>query len=148
MRDIKQILLLSLWWVPRISGIIFALFLAVFSLDVFGQGTPVWKTALALLIHNIPTIVILTVIVFSWKRSWLGAVSFLILCIVSFFLMPAKSKSLLIVLPLIGVGVLFFLNWLLRAEIKRAKKSIQENLLKYQVLKTVPCHRTCHTILP
>lgn len=123
LRQMKHILLLSLWWIPRISSILFALFLALFSLDVFGQGTGVWKTALAFLIHNIPTIVILLVLIFSWKRSWLGAICFTLIGIAFYFLMPGKSTSLLLILPIIVIAILFFLNWLLRADIKKAKQA-------------------------
>jgi hypothetical protein len=122
MKSVKQILLLSLWWIPRISCIVFALFLSLFSFDVFGQGAGIWKTALAFLIHNLPTIVFAVVLVFSWKRSWLGAICYTILGIVFYFLMPGNSTSLLLVLPIIGIGILFFFNWLLRAEIKKAKQ--------------------------
>jgi hypothetical protein len=125
MQAMKHIILLSLWWIPRIFCILFALFLSVFSLDVFGQGTGFWRTAMAFLIHNIPTIVIVLVLIFSWRRSWLGAICFTLTGIAFYFLMPGKSTSLLIILPIIGVGILFFLNWMLRADIKEAKQALQ-----------------------
>lgn len=123
MQTLKHILLLSIWWIPRLFCILFALFLSVFSLDVFGQGTGIWKTALALLIHNIPSIVIVFVLVFSWRRSWLGAIAFTLIGIAFYFLMPGKSTSLLIILPIIGIAILFFLNWMFRADIKEAKQA-------------------------
>lgn len=123
MQTLKQLLLLSLWWIPRIFGIIFALFMMVFSFDVFGQGEPVWRTALSFIIHNIPTIVLLVVMIFSWKRSWLGAIFFFVIGIVFFILMPNKAKSLFIVLPLIITAVLFFLNWIFRGGIRKAKET-------------------------
>jgi len=121
MQLLKYILLLSLWWIPRIFSILFAMFLAFFSMDVFGQGDPAWKTALALLMHNIPTILIVVVLVFSWKRSWLGAICFFIIGVTFFLLMPNKTNSLFLVLPILGTSLLFFLNWTFRAGIKKAK---------------------------
>ena len=123
MQILKQLLLLSLWWIPRIAGILFALFLTVFSFDVFGQGEPVWKTAMAFIIHNIPTIVLLIVMYFSWRRSWLGAIAFFVLGVVFFLLMPNKAKSIFIVLPLLITAVLFFLNWIFRSGIRKAKET-------------------------
>jgi len=123
MQAIKYLLLLSLWWTPRILCILLALFLSFFSFDVFGLGTNAWKTALAFIMHNIPTIIIVLVLIFSWKRSWLGAICFTIIGIVFFFLMPGKSTSLILVLPIIGIGVLFYLNWLFRAGIKKAREA-------------------------
>lgn len=123
MQTLKQIVFLSLWWIPRIAGILFALFLTVFSFDVFGQGEPVWKTAMAFIIHNIPTIVLLIVMYFSWRRSWLGAMAFFVLGVVFFLLMPNKAKSIFIVLPLLITAVLFFLNWVFRSSIRKAKET-------------------------
>ena len=45
---------LALFWTPRILCIVFALFLSLFSLDVFGEGYGFWETLLALLIHLVP----------------------------------------------------------------------------------------------
>jgi hypothetical protein len=42
-----------LYWTPRILGIIFVLFLMMFSLDVFDTGLTLDQTILALFIHNI-----------------------------------------------------------------------------------------------
>ncbi len=123
MQAIKYLLLLSLWWTPRILCILLALFLSFFSFDVFGLGTKAWETALAFLMHNIPTIIIVLVLIFSWKRSWLGAISYTIIGIVFYFLMPGRSTSLILVLPIIAIGVLYYLNWLFRAEIIKAKKA-------------------------
>jgi hypothetical protein len=55
----------------------FALFLSVLAIDVFGQGHGFWGTALALLIHLIPTGVIIAVLVISWRQEWLAAVVFI-----------------------------------------------------------------------
>ena len=47
----KRALKQGLVWTPRILGILFAVFLNLFALDVFGEDHGFWKTILTLLIH-------------------------------------------------------------------------------------------------
>jgi hypothetical protein len=44
-QPVKRILL----WTPRVLSLLFALFVSLFALDVFGQGYGFWQTTLALL---------------------------------------------------------------------------------------------------
>ena len=39
---------LTLFWTPRVAGILFVLFLSIFALDVFGETRGFWETLLAL----------------------------------------------------------------------------------------------------
>ncbi|MGQ0603506.1 MAG: DUF7670 domain-containing protein [Anaerolineales bacterium] len=48
-----------LFWIPRILTILFAGFVSLFALDVFVEGYGFWETLLALLMHLIPTGLIL-----------------------------------------------------------------------------------------
>lgn len=61
---------------PRALGIAFALFLALFALDVFDSATGVVATAAALLIHLVPTFVLLATVAIAWRREWIGALVF------------------------------------------------------------------------
>jgi hypothetical protein len=65
-----------LFWTPRILCLAFALFVSTFALDVFAEGNGFWKTALALLVHLIPTGIILVVLAVSWRWQWMGAIFF------------------------------------------------------------------------
>lgn len=121
LQTVKHALLLTLWWLPRIFSILFALFLGVFSFDIFGKSLGPWKAGWLFTIHNIPTIIIVVILILSWKRSWLGGVSFILLGIIFFFLQPDKGNSLFTIVPLLIIGMLFLLNWSLRSEIKKAK---------------------------
>jgi hypothetical protein len=107
-----------IYWIPRIVSIIFILFLALFSLDVFGEGLGFWETALALLIHNIPSIALLIVLIFAWKYEIVGGIAFTLFGI--FYITQVKSApdwkmmitwSLIIAGPAFLVGALFFMNW-------------------------------------
>lgn len=61
---------------PRALGIGFALFLSVFALDVFETPAGFVDTAVALLIHLIPTFVLLLTVAVAWRREWIGALVF------------------------------------------------------------------------
>lgn len=67
-----------LYWTPRILTIIFIIFLSLFSLDIFGNNYTFWETVLGLFMHNIPSLVLLVLLIFAWKREWIGAVAFVL----------------------------------------------------------------------
>jgi hypothetical protein len=99
-------------WSPRVLGIAVALFLAAFALDVFGEGRGVLRTALALLAHLIPSLLVLAAVAAAWRRPWVGAVVFLGLATVyAASTLRRPDWILLIAGPLALVGVLFALGW-------------------------------------
>ena len=108
-----------LFWSPRLLTILFAGFLSLFSLDVFGQGYGVWQTVLAFLMHSIPTGIVLVVLAVSWRWEWVGAVLFTALGL-SYALMAWAHPSWIVVIsgPLVLVGGLFLLGWCKRKEIR------------------------------
>jgi hypothetical protein len=46
---------------------VFAVFISMFELDVFGAGYGFLNTIIALLMHLIPTVIILIVLAVSWR---------------------------------------------------------------------------------
>ncbi len=64
------------FWCPRVLTILFALFLSLFALDVFGEGYSFWQTLIGLVMHLIPTLIILVVLAVSWRWEWVGTVLF------------------------------------------------------------------------
>ena len=48
-----------LFWSPRVLGILIAIFVSLFALDVFAEGSSSWEIVVALAMHLIPTFVIL-----------------------------------------------------------------------------------------
>lgn len=115
-------LLLLLHWSPRVLCIIFAVFISLFALDAFDQGTSFLKTALALLIHLIPTIIIVLVLILSWRWSWIGGISYILLGIV-YIIWSSKTGrgSHIIDFPLFLIGFLFLADWILRKKVKEAQ---------------------------
>jgi hypothetical protein len=110
-----------LYWSPRIPCLLFAAFISLFALDVFGAGYGFWKTTLALLIHLIPTWVVLVVLAASWRWEWVGACLFTALGVLYLVLFWGRfhwSAYLCIAGPLFLVGILFSLNWLCRRELR------------------------------
>ena len=110
-----------LFWAPRILSILFAVFVSIFALDVFGVGYSVAETILALLIHLIPTAIVVIVIIISWRWEWVGGILFIVLgllYLVSSWGRFPWSVYLVISGPLVLVGVLFLVNWLYRKQLR------------------------------
>jgi hypothetical protein len=115
-----------LYWIPRILTIAFAIFISLFALDVFRAGIGFWDVTLALLIHLIPTAVVLGVLALSWRREWIGAIIYIALAILYIVRTWGRfplSTYLIIAGPLILIGVLFMLNWVLRGKFEMSPKS-------------------------
>lgn len=109
-------------WIPRILLLMFALFLTIFSWDVFEGNESIWNKLLGLLIHNIPTYVFLLVLWFSWKRPFWGG--YIILAIVilfnAFFLYFQHLEWFIFICgPLILCSILFFLAHYIRPKEKQ-----------------------------
>jgi hypothetical protein len=107
------------YWTPRILSILFLLFLAMFSLDVFEPGMGFWEIVAGLLVHNIPTFVLLIILLISWKYEIVGGIAF-ILAGLFYTLMIFTSNSFewymiswiaTIALPAFLIGALFLMNW-------------------------------------
>ena len=102
----KQILI----WSPRVLCIIFAIFLSIFAMDVFSEDYDLGETILALLMHLIPTIMIVFMLVIAWRWEGIGAILFIVLPLL--FLIMSRWESWIISGPLLLVGILFLFNWI------------------------------------
>jgi len=120
-RPVKRLL----FWAPRILCILFAVFVSLFALDVFGEDYGFWGTILALLMHLIPTGVILIVLAISWRWEWVGGILFIALGVLYLVMSWGRfhwSAYLVISGPLFLVGALFLINWLYRAELRTQRR--------------------------
>lgn len=108
-----------LFWTPRVLAVLFAAFISIFAFDVFDGGYNFWETILALLIHLIPTAVVLLVLALSWRWEWIGGIMYPVLGILYLIAFEGQhwSAYLLIAGPLFLIGALFWLNWLYRTEL-------------------------------
>jgi hypothetical protein len=108
-----------LFWTPRLLSILFAIFISLFAFDVFGEGYGFWATILALLMHLIPTGIVLLVLALAWRWEWIGGLLFIGLGLLYLARFQGQHWSAYVALsgPLFLIGVLFLLNWLYRAEL-------------------------------
>ncbi|MBM2817218.1 MAG: hypothetical protein HW421_3980 [Ignavibacteria bacterium] len=108
-----------IYWSPRVLCIITILFLSLFALDVFQEHHGFFHIILALLIHLIPSLLILVILIISWQREWIGGFLFNILgilYIVSAWGNFPISVYFLISGPLFLTGILFLINWRLKGK--------------------------------
>lgn len=119
-----------IYWTPRVLGILFVLFLMMFSLDIFDGNYGFWGTVVGLFMHNLPAIILAVLLWLSWKREIIGAITFIAagLLYVGLIMISGLasgrfewymlSYSFIIAGPAILVGVLFLLGWLKKKKIK------------------------------
>ena len=91
-------------WLPRILGIGVALFVALFALDAVGEG------AGSLVIHAIPSLLILAIVAIGWKHPWVAAAAFMALGGCYAVSVRRMDWILVIAAPLFVVGLLFLLS--------------------------------------
>jgi hypothetical protein len=102
-------------WGPRLAAILIILFLGLFSLDVFEMEASPLELLGGFLIHNIPSFVLLVLLIFAWKRPAVGFVAYLIAAVLFalFFIrsLDALPSLLMFVLPILLIAGLFYADW-------------------------------------
>lgn len=116
------------YWAPRILSILFILFLALMSLDVFEGNNSFWETVLELLLHNIPTFILLVVLLISWKYEIVGGIAFIMAGLAHLVSSVVRVDadpwyvsfltSLIIDVPAFFIGILFLVGWFKNKNIK------------------------------
>ena len=102
-----------LFWTPRVLGVLIAIFVSLFALDVFGEGYSFWETIVALAMHLIPTAVILITLAVAcrWERA--GGILFIGLGVlyITLFWDPSRFPAYMMISgKLFLVGILFLHN--------------------------------------
>jgi hypothetical protein len=115
-RQISPRLAKIIHWAPRIAAILIILFVGLFSLDVFGNGAPPLEVLVAFLIHNIPSIFMLILLIFAWKRPAVGVGAFVAAAVMIVIISMRAGIYLLtnilfFVLPMLLVAGLFYADW-------------------------------------
>lgn len=113
-----------LLWIPRLLLIVFALFLVIFSFDVFEEDKGAVETAIGFVVHNIPSIMLGLLVFAAWRREWIGAVACLLLAIA--YIVWGWGRFPIFVYfamagPLFLVAVLYTVNWQLRSRSARVR---------------------------
>jgi hypothetical protein len=117
-----------LYWSPRVLAILFIIFMALMSLDVITPEASIWEIMGGMFMHNIPTMVMIVVLIVAWKHEIVGGIVF-ILAGVAYVILTATSGqpwyivlswSLTIAGPAFLIGILFLVNWY------KKKKNVQK----------------------
>jgi len=101
-------------WAPRIAAIVIIFFVSLFSLDVFEmEGTPLELLG-GFLMHSLPSIFMIILLVFAWRRPVVGFIAFLLagLFFLRFVIFGADlGHFLLFSGPLLLISGLFYVDW-------------------------------------
>jgi len=103
-------MLKSLRWGARILTILLILFIGMFSIDVFFEGYKFPEILVAFFMHNVPTFLLIAVLIVAWKRPKIGGILFIILALASLIFFKTYRDLivfLLISLPPLVIGLLF-----------------------------------------
>lgn len=100
-----------LYIAPRAIAIAGIIFLSLFALDVGAAGMPLVQYLTGLLIHLLPSLVLLMVLVAAWRYEFVGGVLF-ILCGLAPVLLLSNPLWVNAILgsPFILAGLLFLLH--------------------------------------
>jgi hypothetical protein len=102
--------------------------MALMSLDVITSEASIWEIIGGMFMHNIPTMVMIVVLIVAWKREIVGGIVFILAGFVYIILTATSglpwyivlSWSLTIAGPAFLIGVLFLVNWY------KKKKNVQK----------------------
>ena len=106
-------------------------FLALFSLDVFGEGQGFWQTLLALFMHNIPAIILLIIVIIAWKHEIVGAIGFILGVLLYIALLATTAirnqfewYMIVWAIQISGIaffiGILYLINWRRKLKVPKA----------------------------
>lgn len=102
-------------WAPRVAAILIIFFISLFSLDVFEMEASPLELLGGFLIHNIPSIAMLGLLAFAWKRPAVGFVAFFLAGVLFAFFFVRDVGSLpnllVFVFPILVIAGLFYADW-------------------------------------
>jgi prolipoprotein diacylglyceryltransferase len=110
-------------WLPRVICILAILLVSMFAFDVFSPDLTIWQQILALLIHLIPSFILIAILIVAWKWEKIGGIILTVTGVILFVLVFiinyrrnnfSLTQSLINVsilcLPFIIAGVLFIIS--------------------------------------
>lgn len=107
-----------IYWMPRVVSILFIIFLVMFSLDVFTPGATAKDIIIGLFMHNIPSLILVVVLIISWKYEIVGGIVFILAGLVYIIMVAIRQPwplvltwSLIIAGPAFFIGILFMITW-------------------------------------
>jgi hypothetical protein len=100
-------------WVPRVLAILFIIFISLFALDVFGNGENLGEVFLGLIIHLIPSIILIVLLLVSWRCEGIGGALFIVAGIIFTVFFNTYKEFITFMLisgPAFLVGILFWIS--------------------------------------
>ncbi len=100
----------TIYWAPRVTAILFAIFISLFALDVFTEGYSFGETLVALAMHLIPTAILVIALAIAWRWERTGGILHLALAALYLLLFWQRIEdygALIVVVPLLLIGTLF-----------------------------------------
>ncbi len=110
-----------IYWAPRLAALLIIFFVTLFSLDVFGENGTFLEQIGAFLIHSLPSIAMILLLIFAWRRPVVGFIAFLIagLFFLRFVILGHDlGHFLLFSGPLLLISALFYADWRWRPDPK------------------------------
>ena len=117
-----------LFWAPRALWIVFIAFLSLFAMDVFSEHLGLWRTALALTMHLIPSFVLIAALILAWLWEWIGAALYAAAGLLYVVWVASMSRpvppamrliwALCIAGPAFLIAGLFLANWMKHSELR------------------------------
>ena len=104
-------------WSPRLLGILFAIFISLFALDVFSENKEIPKILLALLMHLVPTFILLAALFIAWKWGHIGGIIFIVLGLLYITSFWGKGPALTFIMisgPSFLIGLLFIIDYYIK----------------------------------
>jgi hypothetical protein len=102
----------TLYWLPRVLGIAFVVFISLFALDVFNGEDSLSYQMLAFLIHMIPSFILIALLLVAWKWQLVGGILYIIAGLI--YLIFTGGMPLLVYVIICGpaflIGALFISN--------------------------------------
>lgn len=86
----KKLVPFILFYLPRILTILFAIFISIFAFDVFKSGKSLFEILIDLIVHLIPSFLIIIILIISWKREWVGGLFYIMLSILIYNIILGK----------------------------------------------------------
>lgn len=115
------------YWAPRILGILLAVFISLFALDIFNENYSGWDLIISLVMHLLPVFAVVAFVVVAWRWENIGGWIFIVLGIAFVFIGGFELIAILLfTLPLLLVGSMFLLHhYIFCRSKKREYKSSQ-----------------------
>lgn len=101
-------------WAPRLAAVLIIFFVTLFSLDVFEMEASPLELLGAFLLHSLPSIIMIVLLLFAWRRPVVGFITFLLagLFFMRFVILGRDlGHFLLFSGPLLLISAMFYIDW-------------------------------------